>query len=150
MDGLIITCSVLPVQGCPCWIRHRNHVSDGVVFKPGSRPERVDDLDTVPVFIVPERGAAAQRVDDFEEVERGVVLEDRLLLAGNVVCAWLMGRSALAAKRHIEAGSSDAFYRRKIATARFFGERILPRAEAQALMIRAGSASSMAIGADEF
>ena len=75
---------------------------------------------------------------------------DFMMLAGNLVCAWLMGRAALAAKRHIDGGSSDPFYRRKIATARFFAERILPRSEAQALMIRAGSASTMAIGVDEF
>ena len=75
---------------------------------------------------------------------------DYLLLAGNVACAWLMGRAALAAARHIEAGSSDPFHAHKIRTARFFAERILPRAEAQLRMVRAGSASVMAIGADEF
>ena len=75
---------------------------------------------------------------------------DYLLLAGNVACAWLMGRAALAAARHIEAGSSDSFHVHKIRTARFFAERILPRAEAQRRMVKAGSGSVMAIGADEF
>ena len=75
---------------------------------------------------------------------------DYLLLAGNVACAWLMGRAALAAQRHIDAGSDDRFHAQKIATARFFAERILPRAEGQRRMIRAGSGSVMAIAADDF
>ncbi|MDH3219066.1 MAG: acyl-CoA dehydrogenase C-terminal domain-containing protein [Gammaproteobacteria bacterium] len=75
---------------------------------------------------------------------------DFMMLAGNVVCAWLMGRAALAAQRYIDAGSNDRFYRHKIDTARFFVERILPRSEAQLLMVKAGSASVMAIDADVF
>jgi len=75
---------------------------------------------------------------------------DYLLLAGNVAGAWLMGRAALAARRHIDAGSDDAFYAHKIRTARFFAERILPRAEAQRRMVEAGSQSVMAIPVDEF
>ena len=75
---------------------------------------------------------------------------DYMMLAGNVVCAWLMAKAALAAQRHIDAGSSDDFYPHKISTARFFAERILPRAEAQLHMVKAGSASVMAIEADVF
>ncbi len=75
---------------------------------------------------------------------------DFMLMAGNVAGAWLLGRAALAARRHRDAGSSDAFFAHKIKTAVFFAERILPRAESQATMVRAGSASTMAIGADEF
>jgi hypothetical protein len=56
----------------------------------------------------------------------------------------------LAAQKHLDAGSDDLFYRHKISTAVFFAERILPRSEALALMVMAGSASVMAIGADEF
>ena len=75
---------------------------------------------------------------------------DYMMLAGNVVCAWLMGRAALAARKHIDAGSSDHFFPHKIKTALFFAERILPRSEAQAVMIKSGSASVMAIDADIF
>lgn len=75
---------------------------------------------------------------------------DYMMLAGNVVCAWLMGRAALAAQKHIDAGSSDHFYPHKIKTALFFAERILPRSEAQAVMVKSGSASVMAIDADIF
>jgi len=72
------------------------------------------------------------------------------MLAGNVVCAWLMGRSAIASQKHIDAGSSDSFYPRKISTAVYFAEHVLPRAQAQALMVQAGSASIMAIDVDDF
>jgi len=75
---------------------------------------------------------------------------DYLMLAGNVICAWLMGKAALAAQRHIDMGSSDDFYAHKIKTAVYFAEHILPRSEAQALMVKAGSASVMAIDADSF
>jgi len=75
---------------------------------------------------------------------------DYLMLAGNVVCAWLMGRSAVAAQKYVEAGSSDAYYRHKVSSAVYFAEHVLPRAQAQALMVKAGSASIMAIDADEF
>ena len=75
---------------------------------------------------------------------------DYMMLAGNVACAWLLAKSAVAAQKHIDAGSSDDFYPHKIATARFFAERILPRSEGQRQMVQAGSAGVMAIGADVF
>ena len=75
---------------------------------------------------------------------------DFTMMAGNVVCAWLMARAALAAQKHIDAGSQDRFYRHKISTAVFFAERILPRSEALAAMVMSGSASAMSIAADEF
>jgi hypothetical protein len=75
---------------------------------------------------------------------------DYMMLAGNVACAWLMGKAALAAQKHIDAGSSDLFYSHKISTACFFAEHILPRSEAQLLMVKSGSASVMAIEPDVF
>ena len=75
---------------------------------------------------------------------------DYMMLAGNVACAWLMGKSALVAQGHIDNGSSDHFYSDKISTALFFAEHILPRSEAQALMVKAGSGSVMAIDVDNF
>jgi alkylation response protein AidB-like acyl-CoA dehydrogenase len=75
---------------------------------------------------------------------------DYMMLAGNVLCAWLMGRSAIAAQKQSAAGSSDPFYVHKIRTAIFFVEHVLPRAQAQALMVKAGSASIMSIDADDF
>ena len=75
---------------------------------------------------------------------------DYMMLAGNVVCAWLLAKSALAAQKHVDDGSGDEFYPHKITTARFFAERILPRSEALRAMVESGSASVMAIDADSF
>jgi 3-(methylthio)propanoyl-CoA dehydrogenase len=50
-----------------------------------------------------------------------------LRLLGTVVSGWLMGKAALAASDALEAGTGDAdFLTAKVATARFFGEQILP------------------------
>ncbi|MEM7565299.1 MAG: acyl-CoA dehydrogenase [Pseudomonadota bacterium] len=75
---------------------------------------------------------------------------DYMMLAGNVIAAWLMGQSAVTALRHLAESGDDPFYAEKIKTAVFFAERILPRAEAQLLMVKAGSSSVMAIEADDF
>ena len=80
----------------------------------------------------------------------GAVGVDYMMLAGNVTCAWLMGRAAIAAQKHIDAGSSDHFYANKIKTAVFFAEHILPRSEAQVVMVKTGSSSVMAIDAESF
>jgi len=75
---------------------------------------------------------------------------DFMMLAGNVVCAWLMGQSALVAQKHIANGSNDQFYPHKIKTAQFFAEHILPRSEGQLRMVKSGSASVMGIDPDVF
>ena len=75
---------------------------------------------------------------------------DYMMLVGNLACAWLMARAALAAARQLDGGSSDDYYRHKIKTARFFAEHILPRSEAQRVMVMSGSASVMSIDADSF
>jgi len=80
----------------------------------------------------------------------GAVGVDFMMLMGNVVCGWLLARSAIAAKKHMDAGSSDKFYPNKVKTARYFAEHILPRSEALSTVVQAGSASSMSIGADIF
>ncbi|HLT96659.1 MAG TPA: acyl-CoA dehydrogenase [Acidimicrobiia bacterium] len=52
-----------------------------------------------------------------------------LRLFGTVIGGWLMGKAALAAHQQLEAGTGDAdFLRRKLATARFYGEQIMPTA----------------------
>ena len=49
----------------------------------------------------------------------------------------------------LSCGSNDGFYRRKIASAIYFAERILPRSEALATSVCAGSQSTMALAPDE-
>ncbi|MGA7270365.1 MAG: acyl-CoA dehydrogenase [Acidimicrobiia bacterium] len=52
-----------------------------------------------------------------------------LRLLGTVIGGWLMGKSALAASRLLANGEGDAdFLEAKLATARFYGEQILPSA----------------------
>ena len=80
----------------------------------------------------------------------GAIGVNYLMLAGNVICAWLMGRSAIAAQKAIEAGNTDGFYRNKIKTAVFFAEHILPRSEGLLVTVKAGSGSVMSIDVDAF
>ncbi|MDR2837059.1 MAG: acyl-CoA dehydrogenase C-terminal domain-containing protein [Azonexus sp.] len=62
-----------------------------------------------------------------------------LHLAVTVVGGWFMGQSALAAARHLDAGAGDAaFYQRKIATAAFYADQLLPQARAFAETVQAG------------
>jgi acyl-CoA dehydrogenase len=62
-----------------------------------------------------------------------------LHLAVTVCGGWLMGKAALAAARHLDAGEGDAgFYRRKIVTACFYADQILPQARAWAETVQAG------------
>ncbi|MCB2112506.1 MAG: acyl-CoA dehydrogenase [Parvularculaceae bacterium] len=69
-----------------------------------------------------------------------------LRLWGVTAGGWLMARAALAAKEGLEAGDGEAqFLRDKIVTARFYGERILPRAATYEIETTAGAASLMAI-----
>ena len=75
---------------------------------------------------------------------------DYMLQAGYVVAGWLLARSARAAQRRLDDGSDDSFYAHQVKTALFFAERILPRAEAHRMMLKAGSQSVMAIDADAF
>ncbi len=80
----------------------------------------------------------------------GAVSVNFLMLMGNVVCGWLMAKSAVAAKRHLHAGADDEFYRNKIKTAIFFAEHILPRSEGLKYSVLAGSGSVMSIDIDVF
>jgi hypothetical protein len=57
---------------------------------------------------------------------------------------------ALMAKAAIERKAKDAFYRNKIATGRYFLDRILPDAKAHLAKIKSGAASMMALPAEAF
>jgi acyl-CoA dehydrogenase len=62
-----------------------------------------------------------------------------LHLATAVCGGWLMGKAALAAAGHLDAGEGDgAFYRRKIVTACFYADQMLPQARAYAETVQAG------------
>ncbi|OZI79656.1 MULTISPECIES: acyl-CoA dehydrogenase [Bordetella] len=62
-----------------------------------------------------------------------------LMLAGTVHGGWQMARAALACRRQLAEGSTDPFYRAKLATALFYGAQVLPRALSLAAAVRAGA-----------
>ncbi|SDM42273.1 hypothetical protein SAMN05428957_105307 [Oryzisolibacter propanilivorax] len=73
-----------------------------------------------------------------------------LMLAGNLVAGWQMGRALLAAQQLSGQGQDEAFLQAKIATARFYGEHILVRVPALKDEIVHGAASVMALAPEAF
>jgi len=74
-----------------------------------------------------------------------------LKLAGIVLGGWQMARAALVAQRKLDAGEGDAaFYRAKIATARFFADHILSQAPGLRHAIVEGAAGVLALDVDQF
>ena len=74
-----------------------------------------------------------------------------LKLAGIVLGGWQMARAALAAQQKLDGGDGDAaFYRAKIATARFFADHLLSQADGMRHAIVEGSAGVLALEVDQF
>ena len=73
-----------------------------------------------------------------------------LMLAGNLVAGWQLGRSLLVAEDKLAAGEDAAFMTAKIATARFYAEHILPRTQALRDAIVEGADSVTALALDLF
>jgi hypothetical protein len=74
-----------------------------------------------------------------------------LKLAGVVLGGWQMARAALVARNKLAAGDGDAaFYRAKIATARFFADHILSQADGLRHAIVDGSAGVLALDVEQF
>ena len=74
-----------------------------------------------------------------------------MLLAGNLVAGWQLGRALLVAEKALAGGSNDAgFMKAKIATARFYADQILTRAPGTRDAIVEGADSVMALPMDAF
>ena len=73
-----------------------------------------------------------------------------LMLAGNLVAGWQMGRALLVAEQLLHKGQDEAFMRAKIATARFYAEHILVKAAGLRDAIVHGGDSVMALPMDAF
>jgi acyl-CoA dehydrogenase len=74
-----------------------------------------------------------------------------LHLAVTVCGGWFMGKAALAAAGYIDRGEGDqAFYRAKIATARFYADQMLPQAASYGETVRAGDAALVGVGDEVF
>jgi len=73
-----------------------------------------------------------------------------LMLAGNLMAGWQMGRALAAAEDALAAGEEAEFMAAKIATARFYGDHLLPRAGALRDAIVGGADSVTAIALEAF
>jgi alkylation response protein AidB-like acyl-CoA dehydrogenase len=92
---------------------------------------------------------AANMKSDIKAVFAGSVLY--LKLAGIVLGGWQMARAAIVAQRKLDGGAGDAaFYKAKIATARFFADHVLSQASGLRTAIIDGSAGVLALGEDDF
>jgi len=83
--------------------------------------------------------------------ETGAASMDYLQLNGYLCLAWCWAWMAAVSAAALKSGTPDAaFHRSKIATARFYFQRILPRAEAHLDAMDAGAGSLMTIPSDQF
>ena len=83
--------------------------------------------------------------------EVGAASVDYLMYSGYMVLAYLWAKMAVTAQEKIDAGSTEkAFYESKIATARFYFERILPRTQTHKACLLSGVDNLMAIDAENF
>ena len=108
--------------------------------------------------------ALTEAIDGFERTTEALVAAGRedaaaagsaacdyLDLAGYVAYGWLWARMARVAEARLAAGEGDpAPLRARIATARFFFDRMLPLADTLRARIEAGSDSVMALAAEDF
>ncbi len=83
--------------------------------------------------------------------EIGAASVDYLMYSGYLVLAYFWAKMAKVAQDKLAATNDDnAFYQTKIKTARFYFQRILPRAKGHAACVENGADSMMAINADDF
>src|SRR5262245_9257329 len=83
--------------------------------------------------------------------ETGAASMDYLQLTGYLCLAWCWAWMAAVSAAALKSGTKEAaFHRAKLATARYYFQRILPRAEAHLDAMAAGARSLMEIPADQF
>lgn len=82
--------------------------------------------------------------------EAGAASVDYLMYSGYVVFGYMWARMALVAQQAIANGSDEGFYKAKLHTARFYFERLLPRADAHIVSMRSGAGNLMDIDAELF
>jgi hypothetical protein len=73
-----------------------------------------------------------------------------LMLAGNVMAGWQMGRALLVAQAELAAGKDAAFMQAKVVTARFYADHILTKAQGLRDSIVEGADSVTALALDAF
>jgi len=75
---------------------------------------------------------------------------DYLMLTGYVCGGWQMGRAALVASGKSAANEDPDFHRTKLATARFYADKVLPKANALLEAIRSGASSGSNLPIEQF
>jgi hypothetical protein len=73
-----------------------------------------------------------------------------MMLTGYVCGGWQMARAALVARARLTGGEAGDFYRAKIATARFYAEQILPKANALLTAVKSGASTALALEEEQF
>ena len=73
-----------------------------------------------------------------------------LMLAGNVMAGWQMGRSLLVAQKALAEGKDAAFMQAKVVTARFYADHILTKAQGLRDSIVEGADSVTALALEAF
>ena len=73
-----------------------------------------------------------------------------LMLAGNLVAGWQLGRALLIAQEQLAAGVDAAFMKAKIATARFYADHLLTRVPGQRDAVVEGADSVTALALEGF
>lgn len=73
-----------------------------------------------------------------------------LLLAGNLVAGWQLGRALLVAQSKLAAGEDAPFMRNKIALARFYAEHVLTRVPGQRDSVVDGATAVNDVPAEAF
>ncbi|MGJ8685877.1 MAG: acyl-CoA dehydrogenase C-terminal domain-containing protein [Spongiibacteraceae bacterium] len=81
--------------------------------------------------------------------EVGAASVDYLMYSGYIAFAYIWAQMAEVAQRQLDAGVDDPLYRGKVKTARFYFQRLLPRAATHKAAMLAGAASVMDISEDE-
>jgi alkylation response protein AidB-like acyl-CoA dehydrogenase len=82
--------------------------------------------------------------------EAGAAAVSYLRVIGHLVFAYFWARMARVALDKIEAGDSDPFYRAKLATARFYFQRLLPETAYHIRAARSGAKNLMELEAELF
>ncbi len=91
-------------------------------------------------------GKAMQNPDEI-----GAASVDYLMFSGYVTLAYFWAKMAKVAQTQLAAGTGDSeFYQAKVKTARFYFQRILPRAQGHASCLANGATSLMELDAEHF
>lgn len=122
--------------------------------------ERHAGSEALSEFITPLTGLLKEWSDATEGVARratrepdeaGAAAMDYLMVSGYLCLGWCWARMAAVSTAALQKGGADAaFHQAKLSTARFYFQRILPRAEAHLDSLGAGARSLMELPADQF